>query len=76
MISNRKNKVTLIIFVIVAVAILVCGFYGLKDAQALDENVTFVSNFVENLTSDVGICVSAGVVALAVLSIIVPRLSR
>lgn len=73
---SRKNKITLVLIAIVAAAVLLCGFYGLKDAQALDENVTFVSNFVENLQSDIGILVSSCLIGLAGLCIVVPRLSK
>ena len=73
---SHKGKTTVIIFGIVVAAILLLGFIGLKDAQALDENVTFVSNFVTNLKSDEGILACVCVVALAVASIIVPRLQK
>lgn len=73
---KRKQKITLVIVGLVAAAILACGFIGLKDAQALDTNATFLTNFVDNLKSDAGILACASVVGVAALSIFVPRITK
>ena len=70
---TQKSKVTIAIIAITALIVCLFGFIGLKDAQALDENVTFLSNFVTNLKSDEGILACVCVVALAVVSVIAPR---
>ena len=74
--KNKRTKITLIIAAIVGVGVLACGLIGLKDAQAIDSTVTFASNFVDNLKSDTGILVAAGLVGTAAVSIVLPRVVK
>ena len=74
--KNKRNKITLIIAAIVGLGVLACGLIGLKDAQAIDSSVTFVSNFVDNLKSDIGMLVGAVLVGTAAVSIVLPRVVK
>lgn len=73
---KKKGIVTVLVLAIAALAIFLMGQVGLKDAQATDEAVTWVSNFVTNLKSDKGIVIMISTGLVAAASLVVPRIVK
>ena len=72
----KKINATWLILIAIVIGVLLFGLLGLKDAQAADEGVTFISNFVTNVKSDKGI-VALVVLGLATAaSLIAPRIAK
>ena len=65
-----------LILLAIVIGVLCFGFVGLKDAQAADESVTFVSNFVSNVKSDKGIVTLVSLGLAAAASLIAPRIAK
>lgn len=74
--KRSKNVITFLILGVTIAFICWLGLNGLKDAQELNEEVTFVSNAVANFKSDKGIFASVVAVTVAVASLIVPRIVK
>lgn len=73
---KKKGIVTVLVLAIAALAIFLMGQVGLEDAQATDEAVTWVSNFVTNLKSDKGIVIMISTGLVAAASLVVPRIVK
>lgn len=65
-----------LILLAIVVGVLCFGFIGLKDAQAADKSVTFVSNFVTNVKSDKGIVALVCLGLATAASLIAPRIAK